>query len=296
MGLSARLLVPGDEERVDGFLKPLTPYAFFIRSNLARMGLVFEGKAHQAEYFGAFDGETLTGVLMHGWMGNVQVYAPDLPACEALVRAWKERLAAAPRKVNILLGPEGSIGNVLVSMKLDADALRKGMACQHLYALELDKLVIPQTLTRPGVLCRRAGDGDFRMLTDWRHDFFVETLSAVPGEATRNLASNEISRRLEEGELFILEDLGEPVCFCGIGGFLKDWTNVGPVWTPVDKRNRGYGRAALAGALLALRDEGMANAVLFTGRPDAQRACAAVGFLRIGNWIFDFLKAPVDRL
>ncbi len=294
--LSARLLVPGDEGLVDSFLKPHTPFAFFMRSNLAKSGLVFEGKPLQADYFGAFDKGKLVGVLMHGWMGNVQLFTSDLTAIPCLVNAWRPHNAKNPRKIELFLGPHAQVARLLSQLGVGVGSLRRYGEVEGLFTLALDKLVLPPLLEKPGITVRHPKDQDLDLLTSWRHDYYVEAIGALPGEPTRNVARSEMARRIKEGDLCILEDHGEPASFCGVGGFLSDWTNVGPVWTPPEKRNRGYGRAAAAAALNILRKEGRTNAVLFAVRPEAQKAYGAIGFERIGDWLFDFLKTPLAKL
>jgi uncharacterized protein len=296
MALSARLLVSGEESLVDTFLAPHTPFAFFMRSNLKKGGLFFEGKSYQAEYFGAFNAENLEGILMHGWMGGVQIFASNLAVIPTLAGAWRANLAQKPRKIEIFLGPADQIKTLLSSVGISLMSLRKGGPEEGLFTLSLKDMIMPPLLQKAGITVRRAGEGNIGQLITWRHDYFVEALGALPGQETYNIAKTEIIRRVREGDYFVLEDQGTVVSFCGVGGFLPDWTNVGPLWTPPEKRNKGYGRAAAAGALSVLEKEGLANAVLFAIRADAQKAYGAIGFKHIGSWIFDFLIKPVDRL
>ncbi len=66
---------------------------------------------------------------------------------------------------------------------------------------------------------------------------------------------------------------------------------VGGVWTPPSLRGRGYGRAVVAGSLLARYAEGARRSLLFTS-PDnvgAQRAYTALGYRQTGEygmWLF----------
>ncbi|MFA4994022.1 MAG: GNAT family N-acetyltransferase [Bdellovibrionales bacterium] len=296
MALSARLLVPGDEKLLSDFLKPYTPFAFFMCSNLAKTGLGFEGKPFQGEYFGAFNGDNLQGVLMHGWAGNVQVFAIDLYAIPIIVNVWHDHLAKTPRKIEIFLGPANHVKALLSSIGLNVIALRKEGVEEGLCTLSLEKMIMPSLLQKEGIIVRHAQSVDTDTLAKWRHDFFVEALGSLPGQQLYDVAKAEIINRTENKEIFVLEDHGRTSSFCGVGGSLPDWTNVGPVWTPPDYRNKGYGRTVIAGALLALRQKGIANAVLFSSRADAQKAYRALGFNQIGDWIFDFLKKPIDRL
>ena len=296
MSYSARLLVPGDEASVDNFLKPHTPFAFFIRSNLKKSGFRYEGKAYQADVFGAFMDGNLAGILSHSWMNSVQLYAADPSAISALVEAFRAFRLQNPRIFDRFLGPAEQIGVLLPALGLGADSFLHGGETEGLYALSLDKMVLPALLNKPEIQVRHAEKQDEALLISWRHDFNVEENGAPPGQKTTDDARDEITRRIDERDLFVLEDRGEVVSFCGIGGFLSDWMNVGPVWTPPDKRSLGYARSVTAGALSILREEGLANAVLFARLPAAIKAYQAIGFERRGDWMFDFLKKPVDRL
>lgn len=290
---SARLLIPEDQERVEAFLLPRTPFAFFLRSDLVKGGLCYGGCPYQADYFGAFQGPDLAGILAHGWMGNVQVFAFDREAIPALADVWKTQLRKVPRTVELFQGPSDQVARLLSSVGMDFSFLRRGGEVEGLFTLSLDGMAVPGVLRENRIAVRRAQEDDVDFLTVWRHDYFVEAVKAPLGLETRKRARKDIVRRVEERELFVLEEGGEAVSFCGAGGFLSDWVNVGPVWTPPDKRNRGYGRAVAAGALRLLREEGRTHAVLFAVRPEAQRIYRSIGFSRVGDWMFDFLIRPV---
>lgn len=296
MTLSARLLLPADEAQADEYLKPHTPFAFYMRSNMKAGGLVYEGKTFQADFFGAFDAGQLVGVLQHGWIGNVQVFADTLSIIPSLVEAWRGYRAQNPREIEAFLGPAKQVDQVLASSGITRADLREREDDERLFALSLKKLIVPAVLNNPQITLRQARKSDIAILATWRHDFNVEAIGDAPGLKTHDKAKDEIARRVGEGDLFVLEDRGERVSFCGVGGFLPDWNCVGPVWTPPEKRGRGYGRAVTAGALLALRNKGVENALLFAHRLDAVKAYCAIGFESIGDWRLDYLINPVGTL
>jgi uncharacterized protein len=59
---------------------------------------------------------------------------------------------------------------------------------------------------------------------------------------------------------------------------------IGGVWTPPELRNRGYGRAVVAGALHESARDGVTRAVLFTDNPAARRSYERLGFRQIGEY------------
>jgi hypothetical protein len=298
MGLSARLLVSGDEERVDAFLEPHTPFAFFMRSNLKKGGVRYEGKPYQSDYFGVFDSGSLVGVLTHSWISSIQLFADAHSFIPPLAEALRKHRAKQPREIECFLGPADQVTFLLSSLGIAPSALREeeNKDGEWLFSLALENMTSPAILKKPGITVRRACQADVDLLTVWRHDFNVESRGFAPGQITLDKAQEEISRRINDSELFILEDRGERVSFCGVGGFLSDWSCVGPVWTPPEKRNLGYARAITAGALQIMHGEGTINAVLFAHRPDAVRPYRAIGFERIGDWLLEDLVTTVDRL
>jgi predicted GNAT family acetyltransferase len=92
----------------------------------------------------------------------------------------------------------------------------------------------------------------------------------------------------------VLEVDGAPVAYRQFNATLPEVVQVGGVWTPPSLRSRGYARAVVAGSLLAARAEGARRGVLFTGEENvaAQRAYAAIGFRRVGDWGLLFLARP----
>jgi ribosomal protein S18 acetylase RimI-like enzyme len=296
MALSARKLSSADTELFNEFLAPHSAKAFFLRSNARKGGLDFHGQSYQADYFGAFDGERLVGVLAHSWLGNIQTFAETADAWPTLAQCLRDSLAAKPRKVEAFVGMADHIDGLTAALGLSASSFRPGDSDETLFTLDLSRLTEPAALARPELVVRRAEAKDENTILPWRHDYFVEALNAPPGEASMQRAREEWARRLPTGELFVLEDGGKMVSYCGIGGFLTDWTMVGPVWTPPELRGRGYAKAVTAGGLRTLRREGMKSAVLFAVRPDAVRAYEKLGFRAGGNWRLIFLKEPVTAL
>ncbi|MGB9153558.1 MAG: GNAT family N-acetyltransferase [Alphaproteobacteria bacterium] len=291
-----RMLTKGDEGRLDFFLAPHTPFAYFMRSNCRRAGLHYQNEPYQADYFGSFTQGRLVGLLAHSWLGSVQVFSQDNAFVPELANKWRDYLAKNPREVTCFLGPADQVGVLLSVLDIHPPALRGGAEEEGLFALPLKNLVVPDSLTQPDVNVRRAQSGDIEILAAWRHDFGVEALGEPAGDEPYNKGHAEMTRRVAEGDLFVLEHREHLVSFCGVGGFLSDWKSVGPVWTPPEKRGRGFARAVVAGALQMLRKERLVNAVLFAQKEEAVRTYRSIGFDRIGDWRLGFLANPVSSL
>ena len=296
MGLSTRLLLEGDEERVDSFLKPHTPFAFYMRSNAKRGGLRYEGQPYQSDYFGVFNSGVLVGVLTHSWISGVQLFAAEARFIPPLAEALRLYRARHPREIECFLGSADQIEILLPLLGIPSSAFRQEKVGEGLFTLSLQKIIVPSVLEKAEIKVRQGCLADVDQLAAWRHDFNVESHGLPSGQKTYDKARAEISGRIQDGEFFILEENGRMVSFCGAGGFLPDWRGVDSVWTPSDLRGRGYARAVTAGALLMLREEGVENAVLCAVRPEAIKAYRAIGFERLADWRLDFLINPVERL
>lgn len=100
-------------------------------------------------------------------------------------------------------------------------------------------------------------------------------------------ASADIAAWAAAGDVYLLTDAGGmPLSMATHNARVPDTVQIGGVWTPGPLRGRGYARAAVAGALLAARDDGATTGVLFTGalNEPARRAYLALGFRRIGDY------------
>ena len=92
MTTHVRILKRGDEGRLDNFLAPHTPFAFFMRSNSRKTGVTYQGEAYNADYFGAFRQGSLVGLLAHSWLGSVQIFAPEHALLPDLAQKWRQHL------------------------------------------------------------------------------------------------------------------------------------------------------------------------------------------------------------
>lgn len=285
MAYEIRILVPADSEALDHFLKEKTAEAYFLRSNAKKAGLTYNGEAFQAEYIGAFKDKRLVGVIAYTWINSLLIYAEDRKSLPALCSALRSLIAKRQGKIEAVLGLTLQVAIVLTSLGIPATAYN----ARHndgLFQLDLMKLKLPTLLDRPNYKVRHAEKDDFELIVDWRVAFNVEALGAKLGDSLRDRARSEISRRLEARELYLLEQHNIPVSLCGAGGFIEEMIIVGPVWTPPELRNRGYGKAVTAGALKILKNDHplLKQATLFAVRPDAIRLYENLGFIRTADW------------
>ena len=252
----------------------------FLRANLSSSGLEDRPEPFHGLYMGAYADGALTDVAAHYWNGNVVLQAPTRPVELALAVARE-----SGRPVNGLLGPWPQVRTVEPELELDRARLGK-VVPEYLYGLDLAALAVPESLSSGRVDFRRARVADLKTLVPWRREYDLHTLG-LPAHGIDDAANRDVlTRMIEAGRLWVLEEAGCLVSMTGFGAALPDMVQVGGVFTPVEHRGRGHGRTVVAGSLLEARAEGVVEAILFTEAENhpAQRAYEALGFKRIGDY------------
>ena len=126
---------------------------------------------------------------------------------------------------------------------------------------------------------REASEADRDLLVTWIREFADEALSEndPPAAGTERM----VDARLQGAGGFMLwEDGEEPVSLAGWGGRTPNGVRIGPVYTPPDRRRRGYGSAVTAAASAARLAEGRRFCVLYTdlANPTSNRIYMDVGY------------------
>ena len=273
-----RVLRPGDETELERFLAPLADSSMFLLANSRKAGLADRGMPFQGTYAGAFESGRIVGVAAHSWLGTVLLQAPrELPA---IVRA---AVAASGRRVTGLIGPYAQALDAHQALRLPqpANAHR-----ELLFALDLPELRVPEALARARVVCRAPRTDEMGLLADWRCAYVEETAVETSGPDLRAHCRVSVELLRADGALLVLEEGGQIVAMTAFNARIAECVQVGGVYTPPQLRSRGHARSAVAGSLLAAREQGARRAILFTGERNAaaQRSYRALGFAGIGDY------------
>jgi GNAT superfamily N-acetyltransferase len=284
-------LTAGDEERLEGFLAAHRDTSMLLRSNARRAGLVYEGAAFQAVYVGAFHGGSLTGVAAHAWTGLMLLQAPLGPEAAAEVaRACAER---SGRKVTGFAGPPAQVNAARAALGL-ADAAAAVDGHEWLYAMDLDRIIMPAALRSGAIVCRPPRADERDLLCEWRFAYHMEALGSPDSEETRQGAAAFLDAQIADGHAWVATEAGAdppvPLSLAAFNAALPDIVQLGGIYTPPALRGRGYAKAAVAHSLLMARERGASRAVLFTDNPSAARSYEAVGFRRTGDYSLVLLK------
>jgi uncharacterized protein len=275
---TVRLAHPGDESLLDAFLAQHADSSLYLRSFLARGGLVDERQPLQGTYAIALSDDHVVGVAMHSWHNVVFLQAPDNPAELARVA-----IEATGRPLLAMLGPLSQVEMAHAGLGLGEQAVQR-RSPEDLFVLNLSDLIAPGPLGSSATSCRRAESQDLALLREWRFNYELECTGLPDADTTRSLAAQMIEGHVARKEAFLLEVDGEPVSLCTHTARVSDIVQIGGVWTPPEWRRRGYARRVVAGALHVAEQEGVSRAVLFTESPAARRCYEALGFQRIGDY------------
>lgn len=288
MGLQVRVLGPGDESAVEALLAAHADSSLFLRRNLLVGGLVDRDERYHGTWAGAFDGGHLSAVAQHTRFGSMLVQAP-----RHVAPVVREAARASGRPVGGFVGPWPQALAARTALGFDGAPLRLE-SHEGLYTLPLDALIVPALLASGRTRARRATTADLDLLVRWRADYRVEASAEDDTPALLASSREDVEAGVAEGAGWVLEVEDAPVAYQQFNAMLPDVVQVGGVWTPPTLRSRGYARAVVAGALVAVRAGGVRRSVLFVADTNlpARRAYAALGFTRIGEWALIFLRHP----
>ncbi|TPO05147.1 GNAT family N-acetyltransferase [Mesorhizobium sp. B1-1-5] len=274
-GITIRLARLGDEMALQDFLVRHADSSLYLRYFIDKGGLVDDGKQLQGTYAAAFLGRDVVGVAMHNWQGGVFLQAPAHAAelSNAVVKASKRALIA-------LLGPYSQVEEAHLGLGERPASKR---AKEGLFALSIGEMICLDHVS-PSLACRLARSEDLALLLDWRFRYEMEATGLPDTDSTREFAKSAIEGHVAREEAFLLEADGKPVSLCTRTARAFESIQIGGVWTPPELRNRGYGRAVVAGALREAAQGGVTRAVLFTDNPAARRSYEALGFRQVGDY------------
>ena len=143
---------------------------------------------------------------------------------------------------------------------------------QRLYRLA--KLSWPDPA--PDGTARVADDSDVPLLADWFTAFAFEVHDM--GRGVDQTAA--VRERVSYGGITVWEAGGEPVALAGATRQVAGMVRIGPVYTPPERRGRGYGSAATAAACERLLEAGADDVLLYTdlANPVSNSIYQRIGF------------------
>jgi len=153
--------------------------------------------------------------------------------------------------------------------------------CRMREAMHVLREVVDPAEPPPGAL-RLARAEDRELLVAWERAFVAEA-KIIPGAGEE--AQRTVDRRLATAAQYLWDD-GGPASTLALSPDIAGTVRIGPVYTPPERRGRGYASAAVAKASREALARGANRCMLFTdlANPTSNKIYAAVGFRRCGGW------------
>ena len=152
------------------------------------------------------------------------------------------------------------------------------VVAQGIYALE--RVVLPP---RPAGSCRDADERDRPLIRAWLRAFQDEALAheRYDDEGLERILDQRLGS--PHGVFCLWEDGGEPVSLAGAGARTPNGARVGPVYTPPERRGRGYATSLTAELSQRLLDEGSRFCFLYTdlANPTSNAIYERIGYVRV---------------
>ena len=202
-------------------------------------------------------------------------------AIEPIVAAVRDEFASLPGVV----GPKQRVAQFAAAWEAATGAKGRLELAQRTF--RVDRVEPPHGV--PGRM-RAYGPSDRELACRWMDAFTAE---ALPESAPHPQSSEEFVDRRDEdpdGGLVLWED-GEVVSLAGYGGPTPNGIRIGPVYTPPERRGRGYGSAITAALTQQLLDGGRRFCFLFTdlANPTSNSIYQRIGYRPVSDvdmWAF----------
>lgn len=280
---TTRILKEADRPELDTFLLRHSDGAMIMRGNLRFAGVEDHGGRFQGPYAAAYDASgTLRAVAVQYKIGNVFAAADAEAALDAAALAL---VAQSGKPVTGIIGLRPIVQRLRQVLGMQ-DAPVQLAQDEGLYALDLAALRVPALLDDARIGRRALAESDRALLLEWYRTYEIETLGAKDSPDLAAAVARRFEMMLADQLRCLLTVQGVPCASTGFNARLPDCVQIGGVFTPKDKRGRGYARAVVAGTLLDAREQGVARAILFTGdrNQPAIAAYRALGFERTADF------------
>lgn len=236
-----------------------------------------QGLNREAALLGWWTGDGRTAGAFHHWPPFPLALADmPVPAVADLARA----LADSQRRPDAVVGRRDLAEAFAATWRDATGAAETGRMRERLY--RLGDLVAPESF--PEGAPRTAEMPDLPLVADWYRAFLRE--SRVDSGDDPRPANRMVGQRLSGRELVLWEVGGEPVALGGVTTPVAAMARVAPVYTPPDRRRRGYGAAVTHAVTRRALSEGARDVVLFTdlANPTSNQIYQALGYRGVADY------------
>jgi uncharacterized protein len=216
------------------------------------------------KYWLAKDGDTVVGVAFQSPLDFAATLTPMRPEVVAAVVD-----AIVEAGVNL----PGVIGEAATAARFAGQwTERQGSAAFPVEGQRIYEFAQTPERTMIGGCLRKASANDRDLVVAWMRGFYVDV-----GQGVGNVEP-VVERRLAAGHFWLWED-DEPTSMAANSEPVEDVVRVQAVYTPPDRRNRGYAGACVDALSRRMRDEGY-RCILYTdlGNPTSNSVYRRIGY------------------
>ena len=261
-------------ERVDGFLAEAGDW---LVAREAEHNLMLGISSNLRDHPEIFDAPPYLAVVRHD--GQIVAAAMRTPPWALILSEVDDEAAIDSLVTDLSSFPVPGVVGPTAAVRRFADRWVSAHGGRAEVAMEerifrLER-VIPPVPVSGGM--REAGAADRGLLVDWIAAFGREALGDE--DASRVAASVDDWLAGKGRRIWLWDDDG-PVSLTGAGGHTPNGIRIGPVYTPPERRERGYASALVAAVSQAHLDAGQKFCFLYTdlANPTSNRIYQAIGY------------------
>lgn len=270
-----RQLTQDDKNEALQLFKNNIETSFFLASNIEKAAMRMDSTIpFSGDYYGEFKDEKLIAAAAYNWINGILICAPE--GGQKIINFMYNELKGKPLEIIC-----GAVKNVkIIQQVFNLTGAKTGLNSEEtVMSLNISDR---NTFSRKDLTFRAPTQNDLDFLVQWLCDYDVE---AIGLEQNEELIKNNIKKaqqKISDGRCILAYDNNTPVSFVGINADIDDLIQIGPVWTPLQHRNKGYARATTAALMQTEKQRGTTRALLFADNPAAIKAYKSVGFKDTG--------------
>jgi GNAT superfamily N-acetyltransferase len=196
------------------------------------------------------------------------------PRDDAVATALADAIAEEAIELPGVVGAPPEVEHFADAWEACSDSTRRVRRSQRIY--RVSDVLFPTRVTGSG---RVATAEDRELLVAWIRAFAEEALEGTPSPAADTVRVVD-ARLADASSGFMLWDDEGPVSLAGWGGVTPNGVRIGPVYTPPDRRSRGYGSAVTAAVTRDRLAEGKRFCFLYTdlANPTSNKIYMDIGY------------------
>jgi len=267
--------------------------SMLMKINIKNVGLEGEG-VHSGKYFGYIDSiGALQGIVAFYWNGIMMSQCPRESHLNEIIFSIVSN-SGEPFSLKGIFGPTLEVFHAKRALNLSVKDFSMD-SIEALFELNLTDLKKPGQFNTSTMHIEHVSKVENIIITSWIRAYCIEALKSIENDGFEAEVKEKVDGLYDSEHCYVLKVNDSPVSLCGFNAALPDVNQVGPVWTPVEFRGRGYAQSAIYLNLERVRNQELKKSVLFTDDSNsAAIGCyKSLGFVEVGKYHVCFTKTPI---